>query len=372
MNLTRYNYEEYFMLYVDNELSATEKIAVENFVAQNPDLAAELAMLQQTVLNPNETINYPGISNLLQPEENGFVINETNFEEQFIAYTDDELNNLEKELVEMFVYKHPQHQQAFELFHEIKYTPDNNIHFPNKTSLYRYEKKERVVHITWLRFAAAAVIILLAAIVWLNNSGKKTGTNTAQPALVKNEDKNTGVQPNKSIQVPVTILPKNTLNNEKKNSNNTGKKNNVNNSSEDVTEKEILAATKIKSNKLVTQQKLPGINRVKEKEMITANKIQPVNLPVIETKNDVAKIDVVKEPVIDKPMPIVTNEIPNVQYASNNNAANTIYVGNTAISKKNSLRGFFRKASRVIGRNVNVGSGDNKGILIGGFTIAAK
>ena len=40
MNITRYNYETYFFLYADNELSEQEKKLVEAFAEQHPDLKA--------------------------------------------------------------------------------------------------------------------------------------------------------------------------------------------------------------------------------------------------------------------------------------------------------------------------------------------
>ena len=55
-NINRYNYETYFLLYVDNELSAVEKNSVDEFVQSNPDLGEELAMLFQTVLQKDDIL----------------------------------------------------------------------------------------------------------------------------------------------------------------------------------------------------------------------------------------------------------------------------------------------------------------------------
>ena len=48
------NYETYFLLYIDNELSATEKAAVELFIQQNPSYQQELTLLQNVKLGFSE------------------------------------------------------------------------------------------------------------------------------------------------------------------------------------------------------------------------------------------------------------------------------------------------------------------------------
>lgn len=51
-----HNYETYFLLYIDNELSAPEKAAVELFIQQNPSFQNELALLQNAKLDINENV----------------------------------------------------------------------------------------------------------------------------------------------------------------------------------------------------------------------------------------------------------------------------------------------------------------------------
>ena len=54
MTLTRYNYEEFFLLYIDGELGEEDRTSVETFVRVNPDLGEELQQLQRAVLVPDE------------------------------------------------------------------------------------------------------------------------------------------------------------------------------------------------------------------------------------------------------------------------------------------------------------------------------
>jgi hypothetical protein len=57
MKINTTNYEEFFLLYVDNELSANEKATLDTFIQENPSYQKALALLQQSVLTP-ELIEY--------------------------------------------------------------------------------------------------------------------------------------------------------------------------------------------------------------------------------------------------------------------------------------------------------------------------
>jgi hypothetical protein len=56
MKINIQNYESYFLSYIDNELSSTEKKEVELFIQENPVHAHELKILKQTVLGAEEMI----------------------------------------------------------------------------------------------------------------------------------------------------------------------------------------------------------------------------------------------------------------------------------------------------------------------------
>src|ERR1044072_1397089 len=138
--INRDNYEAYFVMYVDDELSAMERKAVEQFIEQNPDLEEEMVMLQQSVLKADDHIVFEQ-KELLFKDPSHTQINEQNCDEYFVLYGDDELTNAEKEKVEQFVYNHPQYQAEFELIQQIKLVPDNALSFPDKSYLRSEERR---------------------------------------------------------------------------------------------------------------------------------------------------------------------------------------------------------------------------------------
>ncbi|MEI9957930.1 MAG: hypothetical protein WDM90_16880 [Ferruginibacter sp.] len=88
MNITRNNYEEFFLLYVDNELSAAERNAVELFVQENTDLKEELNLLQQTVFNADAII-FDNKHSLIKEEVSAL-------QENLLLYIDGELSAADK------------------------------------------------------------------------------------------------------------------------------------------------------------------------------------------------------------------------------------------------------------------------------------
>lgn len=158
MNINRNNYEEYFLLYADDELSKAERKMVDIFVKENPEFREEFCMLKLTINIPDDEIRLEDKSFLFK-NESSFFINKTNYEEGFVQYHDKELSEKEKLETESFLSQHPELKSEFELIGKAKLSPDTSIVYPGKQELYRKEKSGKVVTLIWWRYAAAAVLI---------------------------------------------------------------------------------------------------------------------------------------------------------------------------------------------------------------------
>src|SRR4030095_1453273 len=111
MIIDRHNYEEHFILYWDNELTVSQKQAVENFVKENADLQEEFRLLGETRFTPDDNIQIEEKEFLL----NNSSINITNYEEQLLNYIDDEITAGERKEVERFVSQYSAVKQELTL-----------------------------------------------------------------------------------------------------------------------------------------------------------------------------------------------------------------------------------------------------------------
>ena len=102
MNIARHNYEEYFILYMDNELSSDERRMVETFVQTHPDLQEELEILQQYKLVPDSNIVFKGKEELMKAGGESPITLST-YEEWLLLYIDNELTADQRKKVEQFI-----------------------------------------------------------------------------------------------------------------------------------------------------------------------------------------------------------------------------------------------------------------------------
>ncbi|GGH77272.1 anti-sigma factor RsiW [Filimonas zeae] len=160
MLINRHNYEEYFLMYVDNELNMHQRIEVELFVEQHPDLAGELTALQEAVLLPEPDITFQHKNSLFKQEKEG--LTKENCEAQFLLYIDNELTEEARRKVEAFVQQHPEQQTQLTQLQQAVLTPEPVV-FANKKILYRKEKERRVITLAWSRLAIAAALLGVTA-----------------------------------------------------------------------------------------------------------------------------------------------------------------------------------------------------------------
>lgn len=199
--INRENYEEFFLSYVDNELPAEQRTAVERFVAAHPDLREELETLLQCRMYPETDAVFPDKSSLLQ------------YEESFLLYVDGELDEAGKEKVEELIRRQPRLERELQQLLMTVSQPDPAVVFPDKESLFRSDRRRRVVLLPWLQVGAAAAILAAIVLLALPHSRKAepaSGTaavsagTTKNPALPVTSSATSPLYPGKKDQVAQT------------------------------------------------------------------------------------------------------------------------------------------------------------------------
>ena len=98
------NYEEFFILYMDNELTQEQRKMVESFLESHPELRAELDLLLSTQL-PAETVSLDKASLL----SSSMKLSTT--EEELLLYIDNELPASEKNRLELELASNKEYQR---------------------------------------------------------------------------------------------------------------------------------------------------------------------------------------------------------------------------------------------------------------------
>lgn len=186
MNINLNNYEQYLLMYVDNELSAAEQRDVESFLRDYPYLQEELELLQQTVL-PLEDISFDK-SSLLKP------LLDEGMQEKLLMHLDGELPAGESLALQNSMAADKMLSKEWAALQKTKLDARDIILHPDKESLYRKERA-RIVTGRFLRWAVAAMLIgagFYAGVNWLKNDRSAINNDLAdQNNPVKEEQNNT-------------------------------------------------------------------------------------------------------------------------------------------------------------------------------------
>ncbi len=369
--ITRYNYEEYFLMYVDNELSTAERNAVEGFIQQNPDLANELTMIQGSVIKPESNIVFNNKASLLKNVETNSIINLNNYEEYFLLYLDNELDAKTKKQVEEFVSRNPSLQNEWNILQQTKLEPETAIVFEGKEILYKEEEKRRIPF-AWIMSAAAVAILLVTGFLLLNRKNTEVKIQPTDIAKNNTDQKNKSTE---NIKEPVAVT--------------SVKVDTLNNSSlvkEETTRQSLKGKNQPSKNIVAVQNKKEG---KKEPEMLTTintseNPDKANELAIAETVKPASVIVSTSTPDVNiapNKLVVVVDQ-PDEKFNTDKNKSSYTKLTSTVIEdpyapnddseKKNKLRGIFRRVSRVFNKNDADNDSSKRSVSIGIFQIALK
>jgi hypothetical protein len=390
--ITRNNYEEFFLLYVDNELSPADREGVERFIDEHPDLKEELEVLLQCKISHDEMPGFPGKEQLLRFEA---PIHAGNYEEWFLSYIDNELDAPSRQAVIDFIRQHPEKNIELQQLQRTISTPDPDIVFPDKASLYRREPA-RTRKIAWLPFAriAAAALVLGAAgllvfhpfrtgesVATAKPPGKKFATTT-HPGQISGTTTHPGSDSSMTanpVSAPAPVLASAPSSAEKKRT---------------------PPVTSRRPDPYYIQKKedkrsLPSGDDPAPLVMAKTDPARPLNVDPVSTAKTVAT-GPIHDMAVTVPATIDRNMKAPVTLTTAGDQAQHEATGNmnasfatqallsqvsyqdddsreeTASPRKNKLRGIFRKVTRVLEKPAAREDDDNKKVTIGGFQFALK
>lgn len=152
MKITRENYEEYFLDYLEGNLNKNLVNEFNNFLIQNPDLKDELKNTGNFKAEP-ENFTFLKKEKLFKSRYE----KETEFNEATVARMEGDLTDTETEEFEKFLKENPEKLNEAELFEKTRLIPDETIIFKNKSRLYRHSAGKKII--MWsVRIAAILVV----------------------------------------------------------------------------------------------------------------------------------------------------------------------------------------------------------------------
>ncbi len=164
MNITRENYEAYFLDFYEGNLTEKQVQELMDFLAQHPELREEFESFELFFLPDDVKMSMPGKDDIKKPENAS--PESYSLDKQMIAYFEGDLDEKSSSSLLAAVAKDPALQKDFALFSKVRLQPDKGIIFAGKSGLKRYPLGAFMPVIQ--RFAvAAAIIAFLAGIFFM-------------------------------------------------------------------------------------------------------------------------------------------------------------------------------------------------------------
>lgn len=343
------NYEEWFVMYMDNELGAEEKTAVETFILLHPHLQEEMDLLLSTKFLA-DGVAFAGKESLMADSMKLNAVDES-----LLLYLDNELPAAGRKALEKKLVADKDAKLQYTVLQQTKLDASEVVPYPNKKELYRHT--ERVVgFFVWMRVAVAVVLVLLASLFFFTNR----------------------------IDKP-TLPSKEVVNNDKP----------VKKQTENIQKESPAPAVDNAPDTKLQQQSTAGIRSAKQAKRTSVAK-HNLNVEPLQNKEQKQEEVVAKQPGITSPLPSVEIEKKDLSkltaqpiIALNKPSAISTVTTATPASyynketpdvaaatdgefkiKKGSAKGFLRKVSRFIERRTGIGTvnADNE-LLVGAVAL---
>lgn len=340
--ISLHNYEEWFVLYMDEELTAAQKAAVETFVLQHPHLQEELDLLLGTKL-PVDQVRFTAKKDLLAD-----AMKLNTVDESLLLYIDNELPAAKKKTVEEKITTDPTFRLQHQLLLQTKLDTAEVVSYPHKKELYRHTEKV-VFFAAWMRIAVAVVLILFATLFFVLNNSQQ----------VSNPDVAVTKKP-----VEKTILPQPSGKTEEANSlpreetialQTTGTRT-------ETREENDTNPVLPQAEKHAVVESLPAENQV---QAVAVNRIEPVKINLAQ---------LTEQPSVAVNNLVANSSVTSATLASYNPVENpeepAVTDGDYKGAKRSSAKGFLRKVSRFIEKRTGIGTvnADNE-LLVGAVAL---
>lgn len=346
MTINLDNYEEFFAAFIDKELTKEEQNKLFKFLEKHPELKQEFEDFKLTVLMPDEKIGFPEMNSLFK---NSITENEIS-DELLVAYLDDELEGEEKEKIANAIAQNARIKRQFEELKSASLVPDLTIVFPNKESLYRTEKKKRIIYLDVWKYAAAAV--LTGFMVWTFYPSNIDQVNKNQTVSeIKNNPLNTPIP---QISTPISVPEKNDrpVKESVASTGSSMQMNNtkmvVSNKTESIETKSHTSTENLKEVKMISSS-IPSKTNF---DAITAESREPVESFKFEKEQSKFFIAANTAPSIETKTPLMEPVYAKNEMIENEKAPSEFYIMNTPADdiKRTKVGGFLKKVKRIIER----------------------
>ena len=365
MIINLHNYEEYFILYIDNELSVGDRRLVDEFVMKYPDLKDELDQLMQYKVQPDTSLEFPAKEELWKGRT---LIHSGNQSNWLMLLLDGELSAGETALVEEYLREEPAARKEWELLQKTKLNPPTVI-FENKESLYQREEKRRLIPVFFSRIAAAIILVAIGLGIFFiytkNAMDKETslaGNNKITPAADSTQIKN-----NREAEIPTVIARSDKpVTEEKKQPGIVA-----------TFQKDKASVNKVRDEKPISFEKESiALNKEKEKEKRPSNNLPlPVNNPRISIDEKAMAYSKPEEEIHNNGKNNSINNVTNPAI-SPSDIKTAAFDPNEELEdqngKKNKHRGIFRTIARTFEKRTKVDPTEDDKLLVAGFRISLK